>query len=335
MEKTGLQILAEIRETLSALNGKIAQIEFQLEELEGFMCYGELDKMASEIAPEPVHKPVVMPEPGFVAEPDPGIAQDPVNEPGPEQIPESVAVPESVVEPEPVIVTEPEQVPGSEPGLEPEVTHDFVMEEPEATLEPEAAFEPEVVSEAEAVSEAETASGPVPGSVAVPEPAAEPDFVFEQESVTVTEPEPEQVIDLPAIDVSDVIDDLPGDFIDIPDVIIADAASPVESINDAVSSKVQSSVLDMMSVECAWKKDRPGTPVKNIISGISLNDRLLFIKTLFKEDAELFRHTIEEFNSYSALAQAEDYIKSNLSWWKMDSDTVYRFMMAVRRKLSK
>lgn len=84
----------------------------------------------------------------------------------------------------------------------------------------------------------------------------------------------------------------------------------------------------------AWRTDRPGTPVRNIFSAISLNDRLLYIRDLFAGDPVLFQKTISVFNSISSLAEAEAYIRSHFPEWKMDSDTVYRFMMAVRRRLS-
>ena len=37
MKKTGWQILSEIREALGVINGKIAEVELQLAELEGLL----------------------------------------------------------------------------------------------------------------------------------------------------------------------------------------------------------------------------------------------------------------------------------------------------------
>lgn len=83
-----------------------------------------------------------------------------------------------------------------------------------------------------------------------------------------------------------------------------------------------------------WKVDVPGAAVHNILSAISLNDRVLFIKALFDGDPLLFQDSISAFNGMSCLAEAEAYIAEHFTKWKMDSDVVYRFMMAVRRKLS-
>lgn len=87
-------------------------------------------------------------------------------------------------------------------------------------------------------------------------------------------------------------------------------------------------------VRFAWRTDRPGSPVRNILSAISLNDRMLFIRTLFADDPALFQKAISVFNSLSSLAEAEAYIRSHFPKWDMSSDTVYRFMMAARRRFS-
>lgn len=83
----------------------------------------------------------------------------------------------------------------------------------------------------------------------------------------------------------------------------------------------------------AWSKDNPGILVKNIRSGISLLDRALFIGTLFKEDFNLYDKTIAELNNLHTLDEAVAYIQEHFPEWEMGTDVVYRFMMAVRKKL--
>ena len=82
-----------------------------------------------------------------------------------------------------------------------------------------------------------------------------------------------------------------------------------------------------------WRTDKPGIPVKNIRSGISLLDRALFIGTLFKEDFALYDQTIAELNAMSSLDEAVDYIREKFPHWNLKSDVVYHFMMSVRKKL--
>lgn len=83
----------------------------------------------------------------------------------------------------------------------------------------------------------------------------------------------------------------------------------------------------------AWRKDRPGLPVKNIRSGISLFDRALFIGSLFKEDGALYEQTIAELNHCETLNQAVAYIVEHFPDWDLKSGVVYNFMMAIRKKL--
>ena len=83
----------------------------------------------------------------------------------------------------------------------------------------------------------------------------------------------------------------------------------------------------------SWQLARPGASVKNIRSGISLLDRALFIGTLFKEDFALYDATIADLNAMSSLAEAHAYIVSHFPDWNLNSDAVFNFMMAVRKKL--
>ena len=83
----------------------------------------------------------------------------------------------------------------------------------------------------------------------------------------------------------------------------------------------------------AWRKDLPGLPVRDIRSAIALNDRVLFINNLFQQDAVRFQNEINTLNSLESFPEAENYLRANFPQWNYDSDIVYRFMMAVRRKL--
>ena len=126
------------------------------------------------------------------------------------------------------------------------------------------------------------------------------------------------------------LDDLPFDD-DLPD----DAPSAAPKAKAAIldSQKAETAVMDVMAEKQAWRTDRPGSPVKNVISAISLNDRVLLINVLFKEDPILFQNTISAFNGMTTLDEALTYIKSNFPDWDLNSEPVYRLMMAVRRKL--
>lgn len=77
----------------------------------------------------------------------------------------------------------------------------------------------------------------------------------------------------------------------------------------------------------------PGTPVKDIRSAISLNDRILFINYLFDEDPMAFQDALTKINAFETLEQTLEYLSEVRPGWDMESDVVYRFMMAVRRRI--
>lgn len=83
----------------------------------------------------------------------------------------------------------------------------------------------------------------------------------------------------------------------------------------------------------AWRKDMPGSQVRDIRSAIALNDRVLFINALFQQDPVRFQDALTALNGCESFDTAEDWLRTNYPQWNYDSDVVYRFMMAVRRKL--
>lgn len=118
-------------------------------------------------------------------------------------------------------------------------------------------------------------------------------------------------------------DDLPGVF-----------DQPVPVYQAAQSSpKVKPSVADAMTEKQAWRTDMPGSPVKDVRSAISLNDRIIFINYLFDEDPLAFQEAITQINAMQTLDQVVEYVMSGHPSWDMGSELVYRFMMAVRRRV--
>lgn len=150
-----------------------------------------------------------------------------------------------------------------------------------------------------------------------PTPEPEPEPVPEPEPEPESEPEPEKVEE-------DDDDDLPGIF-DQP-VPVYEAAQ--------TSPKVKPTVAEVMVAEMqAWRTDMPGTPVKDVRSAISLNDRIIFINYLFNEDPLAFQNAITQINTMATLDQVVEYVREQFPSWDMGSELVYRFMMAVRRRV--
>lgn len=192
--------------------------------------------------------------------------------------------------------------------------------ESEPVMESEAVAEPEPVMEPEAVAE----PAPVEPEAAA-EPAVEPS---EPSAVSAAEPadpdaEPAAPVAEPEQEKEESLADIFGGF----------AASDEGTLNAKHRVHQKKAVIDAMTADEAWRKDIPGSAVKNVLSAISLNDRILFIRSLFDEDAAAFSSMAETVNSSESFEQAVDAIKEAHPEWDYNSDTVYRFMMAVRRRL--
>ena len=104
-----------------------------------------------------------------------------------------------------------------------------------------------------------------------------------------------------------------------------------KSINDAV--EVKETVMDSMFMDSAWRKDIQGPEVRDVRSAISLNDRVLFINRLFRKDSMLYQDVIGKINGMNDLDEVVTFLHSTFPEWNMDSEDVYKFMMAVRRKI--
>lgn len=170
------------------------------------------------------------------------------------------------------------------------------------------------------------------GEPDLPEAAIGPDLLEPEPSEPVVANEPEEPADAqdaaaPVSVNADEAGDVNSLFGAVEDVHKAHR----KGLNDrAVSVKA---VMDMKPEKPEWYTAIPGPEVKDIRSAISLNDRVMFITTLFREDSMLFQDVVSKVNAMTSLDKVADYLTSTFPEWDMYSDMVYRFMMAVRRKL--
>lgn len=293
MDKSSKEILAELDAELSALKARVGEIEKKVE-----LLRNELDLEPAE--------PLDLGTADYLYD---------IADAVPEDIP-AENVPEAVADDMPADVfaenagenvgeSVPDDIPEAEPETEPE-TEDLPESEPETELESE--YLPEAEPEA------------VPGK----EIQAEPETEAEPEQVAETEPEPKPE-DLPEEDGFSLF----GGMAEEEEPKVRKTKAPSEH-RQYSGHKV---IADQKYGNEAWRKDMPGPEVKDVRSAISLNDRVMFISTLFRDDSMLFQDVINKINALATLEKAVQYLKENFPEWDMDSELVYRFMMSVRRKI--
>ena len=136
--------------------------------------------------------------------------------------------------------------------------------------------------------------------------------------------------DLPEEAPAEIAEEVPAE----PEVELDLFGEPVLRVNEKLGAGRSRSVGEKMEQKEAWRTAMPGAAVKDVRSAISLNDRVLFIRELFGGDAGLFQKAVDDINAMGSLDEMVAYVNERHPGWDLDSDTVYRLMMAVRRKLS-
>lgn len=172
----------------------------------------------------------------------------------------------------------------------------------------------------------------VPESIApdVPEPEPEPDAETPSEEYDSREPVDAGV---EVTDENSHDEDAESLFGELVREKPSSAVRQARTLNDVNAARAKKSISDARPERPAWQTDMPGPEVKDVRSAISLNDRVMFISTLFREDSMLFQDVVNRINSSATLDKAVDYLSATFPEWDMYSEPVYRFMMAVRRKI--
>lgn len=198
------------------------------------------------------------------------------------------------------------------------------------------------------VVQAEEAPLEVPEAVDLTAAEAEADVLPEQAAEEMSEPEDmPSAEDMPVVAVAEELEDLPGDeegfgnlfgaeFGDVPQHKPRRGRKPsVTTLNEKAVQDSGNAVMDVLAQKRAWLHDMPGPEVKSLRSAIALGDQVLFIRRLFRDDSALYQDSIDKLNAMPALEKAIEYLTSTFPEWDMDSEDVYRFMMALRRRIRK
>lgn len=197
------------------------------------------------------------------------------------------------------------------------------------------------------VVEEPVTEGPVVEEPVEEESVEEEPVVLDIPVIDVPATEPEVVVPVEEVSVDEVIDDDDLPFAEEPEsepepepapesepelILEAEPETVPVPVVEPVPAPKQT-VIDAMTAKQAWRNDMPGTPVKDIRSAISLNDRIFFINYLFNEDPMAFQDALTRINQMTSLGEVVQFAVAEHPDWDLDSDVVYRFMMAVRRRI--
>ncbi len=149
------------------------------------------------------------------------------------------------------------------------------------------------------------------------------------------------------LNVPEILQDLEADggleqdnMIGISEEGVGDWTDEIVAVNGAVERVKM--VNDMAKPDWYdWEVDYPAAYVEDVYAAISFNDRYEFVKELFNvsgslDEAEmLFKETLDMINELDNFKNVVTYIRERFPQWDEQSDEVYRFYMAVRRKFNK
>ena len=221
---------------------------------------------------------------------------EPKSNPKPEIIPEPVVISESV----PEVKSEPEPVVISEPV-------------------PEVKPEPEPVVISEPVPEVKPEPEPVVISEPVPEVKPEPEPVVVSEPVPEVKPEPEPVViskPVPEVEIQSQIHFQPQ-----PEV-----KPQQRSLNDLFNEKKQE------KQDLGEKFQQ--TKITDLTKAMSISDKFLFIRELFKNKSEEFSHAIHTLNNCKNIEEAFEIMEGlkKQYFWDSTSSAYLALCDLVRRK---
>lgn len=322
MENNGTQFLTDILTRIHSIKEELELLEEAVLE--------QLDKTSEAVPQENASETEAVAEQGNPEE------EMPIEEDIPEVAPAEEEFQEKTTEDAaPGKITEDEV---QEETVEEDTVFDFA-EEDEDMPDFNEETAPEIPAQPE---ETATKVGPEPEEEPLPEVESEPEEVPLLEVEPVVEPLPiielemkeepsPEVEPLPAEPVKKVPQPEEPAPVHIPEPVIDDELE-VLPIGEALAP-AKDAVMDKMAAKESWRSDIPGAKVSDVRSAISLNDRVLFINTLFHEDPIAFQNALSRLNSMPSFDEGVNFILGEHPEWNTESEIVYRFMMAVRRKL--
>ncbi|WON94731.1 hypothetical protein [Sphingobacterium sp. UGAL515B_05] len=228
---------------------------------------------------------------------------------------------------------------GNEEAIVEEKETPFVFEsETVKSKEPETPF----VSESEPIqpeeSSPEVVESVVPPVASIPPvfaaaPVEEPAYPTEKEAITQVEE--------PTVFVTEVIEEPKEVVIEQPqevliqeeiNTVIEEAPARPLTLNEIISQQKQAGVQNRVyQVNQSGNSDK----LTDIKAGISLNDKLLFIKDLFNGYSLAYSEAVELLNRFTSYAEADAFLQTNYAIknkWAEKPHTVEKLYNVLRRR---
>jgi hypothetical protein len=120
--------------------------------------------------------------------------------------------------------------------------------------------------------------------------------------------------------------------------VLPNSISVLMPFQTEVEPKIEEQAPELVILQKPEVKDHITLePIKNLASAIGINDKFLFIETLFLGDEKGFEESIKTINAFKIFQEAQFWIKQELrikNNWDEASPIVHQFDQLVKRRFS-
>jgi hypothetical protein len=120
--------------------------------------------------------------------------------------------------------------------------------------------------------------------------------------------------------------------------VLPNSISVLMPFQTEVEPKIEEQAPELVILQKPEVKDHITLePIKNLASAIGINDKFLFIETLFLGDEKAFEESIKTINAFKIFQEAQFWIKQELrikNNWDEASPIVHQFDQLVKRRFS-
>ncbi len=213
-------------------------------------------------------------------------------------------------------------------SIEPARTPEPIKAAEPVVEKPAAAVEKEIIIEPARTPEPVKAAAPV---VEKPAAAVEKEIIMEPART----PEP--------VEAAAPVVEKPAAIVEVPQPVVVEE-KPVSRTEKTKTTKVlgeelgsnKKSLFELLAEtkgESDIASQFKSSKLEDINQGISLNDRIWFIRELFKDNGEAYHQTIQTLNQAGTLDEASHYIQSTFDW-DIESRSVQKFLKVVSRRFN-